>query len=99
MNRLGVKRLIVFVYTHCNPENGDLHCKHGAGLKVDDVGTTSTVQVCILDLTYFQFFNAILTPDLGNYASQCHSIMFLEVCGGIWSCESARESVFQYARS
>jgi hypothetical protein len=43
-NRLGVNRLIVFVYTHSNPDNGDLHCHEGAGLTVDDVSITGHSQ-------------------------------------------------------
>jgi hypothetical protein len=46
-----------------------------------------------------QFFHAVVTPELANYASQCHSIMFLEVCGGIWTCDTAREMLYQYAKS
>lgn len=41
-NRLGVKRLIVFVQTHSHPETGDLHCKEGGALKVADVGVTQS---------------------------------------------------------
>lgn len=41
-NRLGVKRLVVFIQTHSHPENGDLHCKEGGALKVADVGVAQS---------------------------------------------------------
>lgn len=46
--RLGVKRLVVFVYTHSNPECGDLHCAEGGALTVADVSLTlSHFRACI----------------------------------------------------
>lgn len=43
-NRLGVKRLVVFLQTHSHPENGDLHCMEGGALKVEDVSVTQSPQ-------------------------------------------------------
>jgi len=37
LNREGVKRLLLLVNTHCNPENGDLHCANDTGITAEDV--------------------------------------------------------------
>ena len=37
LTRQGVKRLVVFLHTHSNPDSGDLHCAEGAGLDVCEV--------------------------------------------------------------
>jgi hypothetical protein len=80
IHRFGVKRLLVFVYTHCNPDNGDLHCADCVGIEVND------------------FLQEIVGPDLNSLAKETHSLLVLNVCGGIWTSEASSKHLKAYAQ-
>jgi hypothetical protein len=98
INRLGIKRLIVFLYTHSNPDNGDLLCTDGAALEPHEVFTVLPPSPSTVP-NQLQFLEAIITPELANFASQSHSILFMEACGGVWNFPSSARAVRQYAQS
>ena len=47
-NRFGVRRLVVFLFTHANPENGDLHCANNSGIQVESISSSIPLNGCLL---------------------------------------------------
>jgi hypothetical protein len=80
---------------HSNPENGDLHCMHGIGLPAGDVSRN----LIHTTLSYnHQFLEEIIGPDVITFATQAHSMLILQVCGGLWTSEELSQAVYKYAQ-
>ena len=91
---MGCQRVLVFVYTHSNPENGDLHIKKNEAVTASNVSSTDILPLTRSLRHCRQFLDLMFGSALSEFTARTSSILVMLACSGLYSNKNSYACFF-----